>query len=152
MRLNKALPPHMLQTVRERFGSAGQAVASGHLRHRDRDPPAERIIAATSESSFGSSWLGALNESEIGAAGPFHAEMNPVAAARAMGWESLEVPASRPIYAGCQLGLNAEGVSRSRALKSYPAWGWFADAVFGDGGRDVVVSEIRSRPRPGAVA
>ena len=30
VRLNKAfLPPQMLQTVRERFGSAGQAVTSG---------------------------------------------------------------------------------------------------------------------------
>ena len=94
----------------------------------------EQIIAATSENTFRTSWVGALNEGEIGVAGPFHAEMNAVGAARALGSEPLEVAASRPICAGCQLGLNAEAVNVSAALKSYPGVGWFADEVMGEGG------------------
>ena len=51
-----------------------------------------------------------------------------------MGWAALEVALSRPIGGGCQLGLNAVGVSMSGVLKSYPAIGWFADEIFGEGG------------------
>lgn len=87
---------------------------------------------ATSEQTFRNSWLGALNEGETAVAGPFHAEMNAAAGARAPGWEPIEMAASRDVCAGCQLGLRAEGVDISSPLRSYPSIGWFADGRLPD--------------------
>ena len=52
VRLNKAfLPPQMLQTVRERFGSAGQAVASGQLSRAVRCMPVLLLCAGGTDAS-----------------------------------------------------------------------------------------------------
>jgi hypothetical protein len=66
-------------------------------------------MVATSEQYFRSSWLNALNEDEIAVSGPGDAEVNALKG-RAMGIQSGEIAASRPVCLGCQLTLRNSGV------------------------------------------
>jgi hypothetical protein len=84
----------------------------------------EHIIIATNEMSARSAILEALDEREILVLGPDDAEVNALNAARIIRLNPVEVAASRPICAGCQITMRANGVSTSSPLKDYSNVGW----------------------------
>jgi filamentous hemagglutinin len=106
------------------------STATAVLRAADRSGT-QQLIVGTSEQTFRSSWLSALAPGEIGVAGPDDAELNALAFAQNQGWTAVEVAASRPICAGCQMTLRGAGVTMSSPLKEYPGIGWLLDLVRG---------------------
>ena len=100
-------------------GSTTTAVLQAHTASGEA-----RTIVATSEQYFRSSWLNALREDEIAVAGPGHAELNALNAARLMGLQPTKIAASRPVCLGCQLTLRNAGVDIVSPLKEYPSLGW----------------------------